>query len=421
MYLVFYGLAKVISSRGILKFVTNESMYQSFYKPKWFANFFESSSSEANLAYFNFLPDGKPSQEAYAFIKVMSDNFLDKIFTINRKHLGGKLARTDGFKMMKLISDVVALSFYVKIKLKRSYVTLDEWNGMGISFDDISKLKTINSTLGVMDRIFQFDNGKVSLINPCVSKQSRRLIELFIKISKRNNFDNEAGKYFENKYIPEYFKDTLNEGGERFQLHGKILSEQVIPNNPDGDIDLIVEDTLGKRFFFLQIKYLRNAGKPFLRGDVEYLTNQYIYKGIQQLSKMKKYHHDGLLQNILKEKGINYCSPENTTYMLVTNVTNIDFQKDRESGVVCYEWNTLRNLFLDGQCFYGHSNDMLNQKKWRYHSPLPLDEPSKVIDILMSESPALKNVKAENVFLSKYLKTTFKMDNVLCESIGLGM
>jgi len=421
MYLVFYGLAKVKYQDSSLNFSVNDETHNKFFKSKWFANFWETSSAITNFANFNLMPDGFSISDARLFIKSMSDVFLDKVFSINSNYMTRRLSNTDGFKLMGLICDIIAVLFYAQFKLNKNNAHFNDLNAFGLTADDIEKVKLVNNELDQMDRLFNFRPSSVDLVNPCVSIRSRRLIESLIKVSGENKFDDVIGHHFEKQYIPDYILNTLNEGGVRFRLHGELLSEQAIPGEKDGDVDLIVEDTCGSKFYFMQIKYLRNAGKPFIRGDVEYLTNKNIHKGVFQLAKMKEYHAKGMLDQILESKSIAACTPENTTYMLVTNVTNLDFQKDERSGVVCYEWNSLRNLLLNGRCWYGHSNDMNSQKEWRYHSPLPLEEPSMVIDILLAHSPALKAIDAELIFRSKYLATKFRVGDVQCNSIGLGM
>ncbi|MQC51692.1 hypothetical protein [Vibrio parahaemolyticus] len=421
MYLVLYGLAKVKHQDSALNFSVNDEIHNTFFKPKWFANFWETTSSITNFASFNLMPDGVSISDARLFIKSMSDIFLDKVFSINSKYITRKLSNTDGFKSMGLICDIIALLFYSQFKLNKNHVHLSDLNAFGLAIDDIEKVKFVNNELDHMDRLFNFRPSSIELVNPCVSIRSRRLIESLIKVSSGNKFDDVIGHHFEKQYIPDYILNNLNDRGDRFRLHGELLSEQAIPGEKDGDVDLIVEDTCSNKFYFMQIKYLRNAGKPFIRGDVEYLTNKSVHKGVLQLAKMKEYHAKGMLNQILESKNIATCIPENTTYMLVTNVTNLDFQKDERSGVVCYEWNSLRNLLLNGRCWYGNSNDMHSQKEWRYHSPLPLEEPSMVIDILLTHSPALKAIDAEHIFRSKYLATKFSVGDVQCNSIGLGM
>ncbi|MBY7933582.1 hypothetical protein KW447_21740 [Vibrio fluvialis] len=421
MYLVLYGLAKVKHQDSALNFSVNDEIHNTFFKPKWFANFWETTSSITNFASFNLMPDGVSVSDARLFIKSMSDIFLDKVFSINSNYITRKLSNTDGFKSMGLICDIIALLFYSQFKLNKNHVHLSDLNAFGLAIDDIEKVKLVNNELDHMDRLFNFRPSSIELVNPCVSIRSRRLIESLIKVSSGNKFDDVIGHHFEKQYIPDYILNNLNDRGDRFRLHGELLSEQAIPGEKDGDVDLIVEDTCSNKFYFMQIKYLRNAGKPFIRGDVEYLTNKNVHKGVFQLAKMKEYHAKGMLNQILESKNIATCIPENTTYMLVTNVTNLDFQKDERSGVVCYEWNSLRNLLLNGRCWYGNSNDMHSQKEWRYHSPLPLEEPSMVIDILLTHSPALKAIDAEHIFRSKYLATKFSVGDVQCNSIGLGM
>jgi hypothetical protein len=247
------------------------------------------------------------------------------------------------------------------------------------------------------------------------------VIEVFTRISGDKELDNVVGKFFEQKYIAAYIQETINKESSRYRVYEGIEAHHVFKQNRDGDVDLIVEDTLREKFIFMQVKYIRNAGRPFLRGDVEYLTNSKVLKGIKQLKAMSAFHKEGLLENALVQRGVSNCTFENTIYMFVSNITNFDFQKDEKNNIVFYEWNTLRNLLLDGRCIYGYSNDMLAQQEWRHHSPLPLEQPSEVIDILLENSPALKLVKASDIFNSRYLKTSFSLNNYSFESIGLGM
>lgn len=420
-YLTFYGLARVEKINGILKFSSIESLFESFYKPKWFANFWEQSSSASTLSYFDFIPNGTPVAKGSHFIKTMSHFIMDKVFTINHKHLSGKLKRTEGFQMMNLICTLSSLLIYMHLKIGKDFADKKDLSDIGLSTDDLQRIRKVNTSLSATDRIFKFSGGRVSLCNSSISIHSRKFIETFIRISEKNGFDNVIGKHFEGSYIPNYIKETINSGYKRYTLHGEVLAHQIHPKNKHGDIDLIVEDTLVKRFIFMQIKYIRNAGRPFLKGDVEYLTNKHINHGINQLSSISDFHKNGGMDQVLEEKGIKNCSPENTIYMLVSNVTNLDFQKERSKNIVFYEWNTLRNLLMDGQCFYGQTNDPTKQKEWRYHTGLPLAEPSKVIDILISNNPALRMMDSKNIFLSKHFKTIFKSGNIRCISHGLGM
>lgn len=422
MYFVFYGLAVVKQKNSTFIFSANHMISNSFFKSKWFANFWESSSYIANLSYFNMIPNDLSVFEANAYLSDIHKVYLDKIFSINSRYISGEFAKTEVIKAMIVICKIITVLFYVKFKQGRDHAFYEDFFSLGVSIDDIEMVKNINNSMDGLDRLLRFKHGdSIEIANPCVSIRSRRLIESLVKILNSRRFDEIAGDHFEKEYIAKYILRELNDEYTRFKLHGSIISEQVLPNNPNGDVDIILEDTIGERYFFLQIKYLRNAGKPFIRGDVEYLTNNKIYHGITQLTHIKEYHSKGLLHSFLKKRGIEKCTPENTIYILVTNVTNLDFQKDESSGVVFYEWNTLRNLLLDGRCLYGDTKNAADVMEWRYNSPLPLNEPSKVIDILVENSPALRTVRLKQLFRAKDMITMFSMGGVECKSVGLGM
>lgn len=315
LYLTFYGLTKVGCQSRRLIFTARESHFNNFFKPKWFANFWEQSSGISSMAYLNFMPEGISANEASGFIEQISISFLDKIFHVNSKHLTGRLARTDGFRMMSLVTKIIALLFHCQFKLGRSFAYFSELEDVGITQNEIEDIKAVNSSLIASDKFLKFTSNKVYITNPCVSMHSRKLIEMFTRMTKHKGFDNEIGRFFEQEYISNYVTGTLNEGADRFRVHGEILAHQVFPGNKEGDVDLIVEDTSANRFFFMQIKYIRNAGKPFLKGDVEYLTNSKIQHGIEQLKKMSEFLRQGMLDSVLNEKKISNCTTKNTTFM----------------------------------------------------------------------------------------------------------
>jgi len=421
LYLSLSGLAEIDIFRNEITITPNSNKYENFFKPKWFANFWESMSSISNIALFNMIPTSSPEAPFIkSTLQSVSDFLMDKTFSINSQYLTDKITSSETYIWMKLVSDLIAVLFYFQLRLNRNWISFSELESFDISKDNIMLLKSIQQNANSSDRIFSFTNNRVSLINPCISMHSRKLIETLVKIYNAKEFDNIMGDFFHKSYIANYIKKSINKNTRRYILHGEIVAHDVFKNNKDGDIDLILEDTVANRFIFMQIKYIRNAGRPFLRGDVEYLTNKHIQHGIYQLKSIADFHKEGCLDQILINKNISHCEFKNTIYMLVTNITNLDFQKDR-NNIVHYEWNTLRNLLQDGSCYYGDSNSPLNYIEWRHSKPLPLEAPGEVIDILMTHNPALKQISAEQIFMTKDIQSQFELNGTTYKSIGLGI
>ncbi len=157
---------------------------------------------------------------------------------------------------------------------------------------------------------------------------------------------------------------------------------------------------------------------PYLLGDLQYALNGSLQDGIKQIRAAKNALADGHLDDILQKREFGHCTLSNSTFTVIHNVPNLDFQMTGD-GICLYEWNTLRNLLQDGRCTLGHTQKGFQE--WRHHEPLPIEDPDKTIEILIAHSPVCKKGGGTALLQSDFVTSEFEISGHSVNCLGLGI
>ena len=417
LFFTLSGIAKVEKkSEEFIVEPSDQNAVRSLHR-KWFGNYWESCSSQANLAYIDALP-GDAIQDSLFFniIDLIGKGLRDKVFSIPWKDYSDRLEKSDSVDWMGKISTIVALCLWCQLKGKMEYVPAAMLKKIGVDHDDLEQLRSLHVGLSEPDRVFRFNGGDLKLINPSFTHQLRRSINDLCSILAERDLNQILGDYFEKDYLKQYFKNSLNEERKNYEVHEGLLDHEIAKGDKTVDVDFIVEDLRRNRFIFVQVKYLRIGGKAYMLGDVEHMISGKLTKGISQIEAAKDLHAQGKLAALLADRGIQNCVSTNSTFVVVHNISNFDFQIT-SSGVCMYEWNTLRNLLQDGRCTFGHSRNA--PEDWKYREPMPIEDPDQVMEILIKNSPVCLLGGGDRIFRTDKMASSaqFLQNKVTCIGI----
>ncbi len=385
---------------------------------KWFANFLEERSSMSSIAYFDLLPEGAEKGEYFnQMISLFGQGLRDKVFSIPADGLPSKLTRLESVQWISKICNLAALCMWCQLKTDMNEAPYELIRKLGISNSDIDQLMNLIKKRFQPDRIFSKTAKGLKIENPSITHQLRVVFNDMANIISEGKLNHILGDFFEKECISDYFlKDELR---GIYKVHSGLLAHDVEGDELKPDVDLILEDLRRKIFYFVQIKYFRMGGKAYISGDLHHLVSGKLSKGVKQLVDARKAMADGKLFGVLKKRGLHHCDKDNSFFLLIHNITNFDFCV-WPSGVVSYEWNSVRNLFKDGEICFGYSKSAPSY--WKYHQPLPIERPDDVINILLNNGPLAQFVGgASALFESDHVVTItrFGSTNLFCYGMGL--
>ncbi len=384
---------------------------------KWFANYWEQLSSMASIAYFDLLPKGADKDKNFnQIISLFGQGLRDKIFSIPADELPGKLNRLESVQWISKICNLAALCMWCQLKNNMNCAPYELIEKLGISGSDIDQLMSLVKKRSQPDRVFSKNAKGVKIENSSITNQLRIIINDIANLISENKLNQLLGDFFEKEYVSEYFlRDELR---DKYKVHPGILAHEIEGNDFKPDVDFILEDSRRNVFYFIQVKYLRIGGKAYISGDLEHLVSGKLSKGISQLVDAEKAMNCGKLWKPLNKRGLHNCNKDNSFFLLIHNVSNFDFCV-WPSGIVSYEWNSVRNLFKDGEINFGHSKS--SPSHWKHNQPLPVERPDDLINFLMNNGPAAQRGGASSLFETDnvVVRTRFGNTDFLCYGMGL--
>lgn len=422
LYLVFIGIARCeLKSQVAVEFKAASTTAKKVLLRKWIANHWESWSNKSNLAFIASAPSGDiNSIKAKIYIQGMAENFRDKIFSIPSGTLPDEIASLAPVELASSYCLVIAALIWGKVKAGRDSLNVEEVLGFGVKKESIEILVNICDTMSATDRVIAIEGGELRLLTLSLSYQSRFIVKTAfdgLSKSEMGTFNNRLGKFFESNIkkklealeVTKY--EVLPEIVYQEKLHGK---ERI-------DVDLIVRDIRRNKYLFLQVKYSLAGGMAYLSGDNWYSkkSEDSISDAIRQLKAARALLQSGGLEKSLESINIFDCTSDNTEYLIIHTVNNLDFQLD-DSGIAMYEWNTFRNLMDDGRCELIHPGQK-EPTEWRYHSALPVESPDKVIELLLEHSPICRKTGATDIKITHDIVTKAKVGQLEVLSEGLAI
>lgn len=384
---------------------------------KWFANYWEASSSAASIACIDYLPKGSDKSPMFpGMVKLFGKLFRDKIFSIPAEGVSKKLQRLESMSWVSRLSELVALCLWCQLKNDMECAPHSLLQVCGISREHVSTLERVVAGYSQPDRIFAFSRLGVAVVAPTLTIQLRSVLSDIANELSENQLNSFLGDFFEKDYLYGYF--AREEMRDSYRVHPGILAHEIEDVALKPDVDLIVEDTQRSWYYFIQVKYIRIGGKAYLQGDLEHVLSGKLMYGARQIGDAKLAMDSGTLKDALVSRGIAGASGENSAFLLVHNIPNFDFCLFPQ-GVVSYEWNTLRNLFKGGEMIYGHTKE--GTELWRNEEPLPLESPDAVIAALMKNSPASSVGGAMSLFYSDNIRIGLPAGEKVVWAQGLGL
>ncbi|OBS33018.1 hypothetical protein [Pseudomonas syringae] len=384
---------------------------------KWFANRWEQNSCIANIAYLDLIPKGA-NNSAYFFgaIEILGKNLVDKIFFLPVDNLPVRLKRSPYIHWIKKLCTLAVLCMWCKTKNNMEYAPIDWINKIGISNDDIEKVKYYSNAQSEPDQVFNIVSNGISIGNPSVTIQLRHTLDFIARNVVDPTFNNIVGEFFEKTCIIDYFAG--DEIRKNYSVFTGFVPRDVQDKSLRPDIDLIIKDINRNKYYFTQVKYMRIGGKAYISGDIDHLVSGTLHKGMRQLVDAKTALLEGKLKNILLEKGLHDCTPENSYFLLIHNVYNFDFVVWPQS-IISYEWNTLRNILRCGEVNYGLSNGPLNT--WQHSSVLPFEDPDALIEHYINNSPNSIESSIGTIFDADNLVVHIDLGGTQIRCKGLGL
>jgi hypothetical protein len=356
----------------------------------------------------------------YEDILYRSLKLRDRYFSIPLIELPSYLNKTEHIQWINKLCNITTLIFWCTFKGEMEYASPSMLERFFVTSDDLKSLESVLKGLPEPDRYLLVNENGIRLIKPGI--QPRKIIQsLAEKLSDSSSRYNQLiGDFFENTYLKKYFKTGIQECSDYYKIHENgIEKHEVIDldRKEKLDIDFIIEDLRRNRFIFVQSKYVRIGGTAYIAGDLDHLSGSF-WKGINQIEGAKKAFESGMLDEVLINKGVVGATVDNSTFAIIHNVSNFDFQL-LESGVVSYEWNTFRNLIQDGRYFTGNSKDL--PVSGNLDRVIPVENPDDTIDLLMQFSPVVHQMGGKELFETDYVETIFQIQDKKVTCLGLGL
>ena len=391
---------------------------------KWFANYLEQSGSLATISVFAHLKGGDDRNPHFKeLIHMIGAGFRDKIFSIPARELPNKLSYLESVQWIDKVCNTVALCIWCQTKKDMMFAPNNILQKIGIQDSDINTLSKLMNNYSEPDKIFSISEEGIRLNNLDMTTQIRAVINDLANEISDKKLNQIIGNFFEKEYIANFFSD--NDLEKNYKVHEGVLAHEVRDELLKPDVDLILEDIRRNEFYFIQVKYLRIGSKAHISGDLDHIVSGKLLKGVKQLSDAKDALQTGKMKDLLNERGINNCNEENSTFLLIHNISNFDYCI-WPSGIVSYDWNSIRNLFKDGEISI-INNDSISKNRQptctalNYMKPLPIGNPDEIIRIFMEEGPLHDFSSISTLFDADNLCVNIEINNTTINCQGMGL
>jgi len=419
------ALSLVLAQLALVKKEENTFYIQPFnqkslavLRATWFARWTEQNSHAATFAYVNkLIHSGANAPEA---VSLIATRILDRDLSISWMRLSESTKSLKSVDAIHRACMLVAALIFFGIKNMPMKCNKQELEKLGITFDTPSELLRYNTGCLATDKFVIRDGD---FLKPLVGSMSKGLRTYFSYLANyysevdilRNNV---GGKFFEKTIRTVLVSDDDYKGryhtAEGFDRYQVLRSE-----TPTAcDVDLIIFDQQLKHYYFAQIKHSLPGEKAFFNAAVKAVQSDFS-EGLRQLRGAKKLLEEGELIETLKKRGLDGASKENSTFILIHNIAQFDYQQTVD-GICLYDWASFRNLLLDGQIAMGHSHIPDSNRLVRLKTPLALGCPSNVVQRLLSEHPAYVQIK-DQAWMAENVTTSYQIENTRFTLSSLGI
>jgi hypothetical protein len=384
--LALAGVAKVRRHEGRFELSTRNMMARDALRNTWFARMADQLSHAGTIALAGQL--ARRGAKHLRDVEILTERILDQDLSIPWRRMSATGRALRSVEQIHAAAGVVALLAVLGIRRESLLMTGPELSRHGLDFSVVSGL--IRRQVGILmtDQFIMRRGNSLSVRIEGASKGLRMLFRsLETEFGERDALRLHVGGFF---YEQTYIRQRIEQGddySERYRIVEGFSRGNVIGGAPNEcDVEFIIHDTQQVHYYFVQVKHALLGEKAFLQALVEAIQKD-IGKGLHQLREAKRLLDSGLLDNTLKTRGIADATPVNSSFVLLHNIAQLDFQH-ASVGISLYDWATFRNLLKDAECQFGHSNGP--SQLVRLPTPLVAANPTAVIQRLLTEHPAYK-------------------------------
>lgn len=386
--LALAGVASVKRNEGGSFLIVRNSAARDVLRNTWFARMADQHSHSGTLALAKRL--ASEGADHVSDVEVLIERILEQNLSLSWHRMSAEGRALKSVEQIHAAAGVVALLAVLEIRGKSLTMSKPDLSKHGLEFSAVAGLMHRQAGALVTD---QFIMRRGDLLNVRIGAVSKGLRQLFrsweIEFGERDALRIHAGGLF---YEQTHIRQRIEQGDDyrpRYRVFDGFDRYQVIGGAPNEcDVEFIIQDSEQRHYYFIQVKHALLGEKAFLESIVEAVQKD-IGKGLHQLREAKRLLVNNQLEDTLKARGIADATPGNCSFVLLHNIAQFDFQQTSD-GVSLYDWASFRNLLKDAECQYGHSDGPTEFV--RLSKPLILTHPTTVIERLLSEHPAYRQV-----------------------------
>lgn len=384
--LAIAGIAMVHRHEGRFELAVRSPVARDVLRNTWFARMADQSSHAATLALAGRL--ASEGADHLRDVEILTERILEQDLSFSWYRLPHAGRSLKSVAQIHAAAGVVALLAVLGIRGKPLNMVAPELTRYGLDFSTVAGLIRRQAGALVTDQFLMRRGDLMSLRIEGVSKGLRQLFRsLETEFDEREALRRHVGGVF---YEQTHLRQRIEEGDDyrpRYRIFEGFDRYKVIGGAPNEcDVEFIIQDSEQRHYYFIQAKHALLGEKAFFEAVVEAIQKD-IGKGMHQLREAKRLLDNGNLDHTLASRGIADASPANSSFVLLHNIAQLDFQYSSD-GVSLYDWATFRNLLKDAECRFGHSDGP--SELIRLGTPLIATHPTAVIQRLLSEHPAYR-------------------------------
>lgn len=397
------GKAKVrIFNKKIIFSPADSSAKRELYVT-WFARYIENLSNISTIQLLKSL-NGEVNN-------IFLDFIFDKAFSIKFTEISKEGQELKCVRMLVTSIKLIFLIIHYLESNKTNYIGIDDLvNKFNLEKEDIVFLIRLQKKQLVSEQFLLEKSGSLSVHILTFIKSVRvffnKLAEEFNESSKREYLL--GGKVFEINSIKNRLLNS--DYKKRYTIFGGINRGDIKTKN-ELDIEYIIYDKEEEWYYFIQSKYSVFGERSYFEGELKQIQSD-IGKGLKQLRSAKELFEKGELFSYLNKIGIEKATVDNCSFILLHNIPQLDFQITIDK-IALYDWSTFRNLLKNGEC----TN---NGEVYNLDNNIILNEPQKVIDILLSKHKIYSQIKV-NIDINHKIVNKFTLGDKKIIVAGLGL
>lgn len=386
--LTLAGIAKVRRKGEGFEILVCDSASRDALRRTWFARMAEQSSYAGTLALAKEL--AQSGAKHVRDIEALTERILDRDLSLPWRRMSAEGLSLQSVKQIRAAAELVAMLMVLEMRKESLQMTGPTLARYGLDYGTVSGL--IRRQLDILETD-RFLVRQADSLHLRVAYASKGLRNLFSQMgSEFEEGDalklHTGGSFYEATTIRQRIENGEDYRG-RYQVFEEIRQEHVLGGVPNEcDVDFILRDQEQGHYYFVQVKHALLGEMAFLQSVIKSIQGD-IGKGLRQICDAKRLLENGLLDATLKARGINDATLENSTFVLLHNIPQLDFQYSSQ-GVSLYDWATFRNLLKDAECRYGRTDSISSLS--RLPTPLVAAHPTAVIERLLTEHPAYSQV-----------------------------